>query len=56
MRRNRALLTEFDPFFEGYIHLAVQITCSSDAARGYFRKVGIIIEEGESDIKYSLLE
>ena len=55
MRRNRALLTEFDPFFEGYIHLAVQMTYNSEAAKGYFRSVSVLIEDDEINIEYSIL-
>ena len=37
MRRNRELVSAFEPFFEGYMHLAVQMACNREAARGFFR-------------------
>jgi transposase len=37
IRRNKALVVAFNPFFEGYIYLAVLITYNTQAARGYFK-------------------
>ena len=55
MRRNRALVSEFDLFFEGYMHLAVLMTCNAQAARGYFKWASIDIGEGDVDVDYSTL-
>ena len=45
----------FEPFFEGYMHLAVQITCNQEAARGFFRSASIDITEEYIDINYAEL-
>jgi len=42
----------FEPFFEGYMHLAVQMACSREAARGFFRWASININEEDIDIDY----
>jgi transposase len=55
MRRNRALVSAFDPFFEGYMHLAVQMTCNAQAARGYFKWASVDVGSDDFDIDYSTL-
>lgn len=55
MRRNRALLPAFEPFFEGYMHLAVMMTCSAQDARGYFKWASIDVQEEDCDVDYSTL-
>jgi transposase len=37
MRRNQALVPVFEPFFKGYMHLAMLITYNAQTARGYFK-------------------
>jgi transposase len=55
MRRNRELVPAFEPFFEGYMHLAVQMTCNREAARGFFRSASIDVTEEDVDINYAEL-
>ena len=52
MRRNRELVPVFEPFFEGYMHLAVQMTCNQKAARNFFRSASIDVTEEDVDINY----
>ena len=56
MRRNRELVPVFEPFFEDYMHLAVQMTCNREAARGFFRQASIDINEEDVDINYTELQ
>ena len=37
IRRNRELIPAFEPFFEGYMYLAVQMAYSREAVRSFFR-------------------
>jgi hypothetical protein len=55
MRRNRALVPVFEPFFEGYMHLAVLMTCNAQAARGYFKWASIDVNKDDIDVDYSTL-
>ena len=55
IRRNRALLAEFDLFFEGFIYLAVQMTCNSEKAKGYFKSVRVTVEKDDINIEYHLI-
>ena len=55
MRRNRELMLAFEPFFEGYMHLAVQMACNREAARGFFRWASIDVNEEDVDIDYAEL-
>ena len=55
MRRNRKLIPVFKPFFEGYMHLAVQIAYNQEAARGFFRSASINVTEEDVDINYAEL-
>ena len=55
MRRNRELVSTFEPFFEGYMHLAVQMTCNREAARGFFRWASVDVDEEDIDINYAEL-
>jgi hypothetical protein len=55
MRRNQALVPVFEPFFEGYMHLAVLITYNTQAARGYFKWASININKDNIDVNYSIL-
>ena len=55
MRRNRELVLVFEPFFEGYMHLAVQMACNREAARGFFRWASIDVTEEDVDIDYTEL-
>jgi hypothetical protein len=55
MRRNRELVPVFEPFFEGYMYLAVQMACNQEAARGFFRSASIDVTEEDVDINYAEL-
>ena len=55
MRRNRELVPVFEPFFESYMHLAVQMACNREAARSFFRWASIDVTEEDVDIDYAEL-
>jgi len=55
MRRNRELVSAFEPFFEGYMHLAVQMACNRKAVRGFFRWASIDVNEEDEDVDYTEL-
>jgi hypothetical protein len=55
MRRNRELVPTFGPFFEGYMHLAVQMTCNREAARGFLRWASIDVNGEDIDFDYTEL-
>jgi transposase len=55
MRRNREFILVFEPFFKGYIYLAVQMAYSREAARGFFRWASINVNEEDVDINYAEL-
>ena len=55
MRRNRELIPAFEPFFKGYIYLAVQMAYNREAVRGFFRWASININKEDKDINYTEL-
>jgi hypothetical protein len=55
MRRNRELVPLFDPFFEGYMHLAVSQCCNAQKARGYFKSASVDVSDEDYDVDYSEL-
>ena len=55
MRQNQELVPAFEPFFEGYMHLAVQMACNREAARGFFRWASIDVNEEDEDVDYTEL-
>ena len=52
MRRNRDLVSTFNPFFEGFIQMAVEQAVKAEHARGYFQNVGIRVDEQQIDVGY----
>jgi transposase len=55
MRRNRELVPLFNPFFEGYMHLAVSQCCNAQKARGYFKSASVDVSDEDCDVDYSEL-
>jgi hypothetical protein len=55
MRRNRELISAFEPFFKGYIYLVVQMAYSREAVRGFFRWASIDVNKEDVDINYAEL-
>jgi transposase len=55
MRRNRALIPAFDPIFEGYMRLAVLMSCNAQAARGYFKWAPVDVGSDDFDVDYSTI-
>ena len=45
MRQNRELVLVFEPFFEGYMYLVVQMAYNREAAKGFFRWASIDINK-----------
>ena len=45
----------FEPFFEGYMHLAVQMACNREVVRGFFRWALIDVTKEDVDIDYTEL-
>jgi hypothetical protein len=52
MRRNRELISFFEPFFKGYIYLAVQIACNREAIKGFFQSMLVNINKDDINIDY----
>jgi hypothetical protein len=55
MRRNRELMPLFDPFFEGYMYLAVSQCYNAQKARGYFKSASVDVSDEDYDVNYSEL-
>jgi hypothetical protein len=55
MRRNKELILTFEPFFEGYIYLVVQITYNRETIRGFFRWASVNVNKGDININYTEL-
>lgn len=56
MRRNKELASEFDGYFEGFLHLTVQLCGIEIHAKAYFRACGICVDETNVDVLYHTLE
>jgi transposase len=55
IRRNRELISLFNPFFEGYMYLAVSQCCNTEKIKGYFKSALVDVLDENCDLNYSEL-
>lgn len=56
MKRNRDLASDFEDYFEGFLHLAILQCSVKRSAKGYFRSAGVDVTEEDFDVDYDTLD